>query len=67
MSETVLSRKARALNDSKYDNYKDNYEYKYKYIVLEIILTQVDGGVHTTIITAMTVANDIVGITFTAV
>lgn len=42
------------------NNYKDNY----KNIVLKIVLTQVDGGVHPTTITTTTVANDIVGITF---
>ena len=36
----------------------------YKYIVFKIVLITVDGGVHTTNITARAVADNIVGITF---
>lgn len=39
--------------------FSDYHKGNYKYVVLKIILTPVDG--HTTTITAMTVANNIVG------
>ncbi len=32
-------------------------------IVLKVITTEVDGGVQTTVITTMTVVNDILGVT----
>lgn len=39
-------------------------DYSNKYIILQIILTQVDGRVHTTTIQTVTVGNDIAGNTF---